>query len=152
TYTAAQRHDFDRYAGAKTVLRWGPRLLAAAPFFGAALGIWSSWLPLTTGQAPRAIIRPAIALQSTLVYAAWLSVGLAVLTIIATTILERSFLLSGGGEARSKARKIFFLANWFLFPALGALSILVVSFYPVDLPQYLGVIPIFTLWTVIVLV
>src|SRR5262249_8468653 len=143
TPLASERFDFEGSSLAKRVLRWSPRLLASTPFLGAALGIWSSSLPLAMGQEPAEIIKPAIILQSRIPYAASLSAVLAAVVVGSAWAIEIFFPPNVQSAARTRRRQFFLISNWVLFPAIGLISITLFSFHPVTLPQFFGVFPIF---------
>src|SRR5262245_40313805 len=71
-HAASERRDLDRLP-ATFVLDWVPRVLAIAPFVGARLGLWYSWLPLskplkTTPPILQAVIDIANSVQDKLFY------------------------------------------------------------------------------------
>lgn len=161
-YRAARRQPLlNEQPVSRFILDWGPRVIAMAPFIAAALGIWYSWFPKT--QRPdkdslpaylQEIIDKASDLQRMLEYGVLLALAAALAVFAAITVFERLVLhVSPATPSPSKAgRRFFLIGNWFLFPLIGALCIAAFTIYPIELPQYFGVIPIFVLWVIIVTV
>lgn len=162
THLVSKDEDLDREPIAKALLDWSPRLLATIPFIGAGLGLWYSFLPdkrvLVDGDKIPALLKPIVAdagrLQSALVVNAVAAFAGAALLFVAITIFERWLLRVGPGRklTETRGRRLFLISHWFLFPLVGLLSMLAIALYPILLPQYFGVIPIFALWVAISIV
>ena len=162
THLVSKDEDLDREPIAKALLDWFPRLLATTPFIGAGLGLWYSFLPdkrvLTDADKIPELLRPIVAeagrLQSALVQQTWAAFAAAALLFLAITVFERWLLRVGPGRklTETKGRRLFLISHWFLFPLVGLASMVAIALYPILLPQYFGVIPIFALWVAISIV
>jgi len=162
THLVSQDQDLDREPIAKALLDWIPRLLATVPFIGAGLGLWQSFLPdkrllVDDSQIPpllKPIVAEASRLQSALLTQTIAAFAAAVVLFLLITIFERWLLRVGPGRrlTETRGRQLFLISHWFLFPVVGLLSMLAIALYPIVLPQYFGVIPIFALWVAISIV
>lgn len=161
TYAASERRDSDRLPAGKFLLDWSPRVFAASPFVGVALGLWASLppparrepldLPLEQVAAVKQVVAHAEAVQTTLQIAIAAAVVMAVAIFLLITFFERRFLHVKPGRqlTEAKGRRLFVINHWFLFPIIGGLSIIAFASQPILLPQYFGVVPIFALWVAI---
>jgi hypothetical protein len=158
TLAYAADEDLERKAVAKAVLDWAPRLLATAPFIGAGLGFWYSFLPnkrylVDPEKVPalKSVLLEADNLQRLLTYNMALAFAAAAAVFLGITLFERAVLhvRSGRPLTETRGRKLFLINYWFIFPIVGALSALAIAARPMILPQYFGVIPIFMLWAAI---
>ena len=159
THLVSKDEALDREPFAKAVLDWFPRLLATTPFIGVGLGLWYSFLPdkrvLTDADKIPELLKPIVVdasrLQSALVIQTLAAFAAAALLFCAITIFERWLLRVGPGRqlTETRGRRLFLINHWFLFPLIGLLSMLAIALYPILLPQYFGVIPIFALWVAI---
>src|SRR5262249_6224384 len=158
THAASAGQDMDREPIAKLVLDWTPRLFATAPFLGAGLGLWYSFLPnkrelVDPDKVPvlKPILVEAQKLQTLLGYNMLLAFAAAVVAFLVITVFERAFLKVRPGRqlTETRGRNLFLITYWFLFPVVGALSALAIAVQPMVLPQYFGVLPIFALWVAI---
>ncbi len=162
THLVSKEQDLDREPIAKALLDWFPRLLATTPFVGAGLGLWYSFLPdkrvLTDADKIPELLKPIVAdagrLQSALLAQTWAAFAAAAILFIAITVFERWLLRVGPGRklTETKGRRLFLISHWFLFPLVGLASMVAIALYPILLPQYFGVIPIFALWVAISIV
>lgn len=158
THAAAEGEDMHREPAARAVHEWAPRLFAAAPFIGAGLGFWYSFLPNkrtlvdpTTVPVMQAVLAEAGNLQKLLAYNMALAFGAAAVVFLGVTFFERVVLGLRPGRrlAATRGRRLFVAAFWFVFPIIGALSATAFALQPMLLPQFFGVIPIFALWAAI---
>jgi hypothetical protein len=157
TQAAAVEH-LDRKPIARAVLVWAPRLLATAPFIGVGLGFRYSFLPnkrylVDPEKVPalKAVLVEAHNLQALLAYNMGLAFAAAAAVFLAITVFERAVLGVKRGRELSavRGRRLFVIGYWFVFPIVGALSALAFALRPMILPQFFGVLPIFTLWAAI---
>ena len=155
---AAAAENLDREPVARAVLEWAPRLFATAPFVGAGLGFWYSFLPnkrylVDPEKVPvlKPILVEADNLQRLLAYNMALAFAAAAVVFLAITFFERAVLgVKRGTElGAARGRKFFFVNYWFVFPIIGALSTVAFALRPMVLPQFFGAMPIFTLWVAI---
>jgi hypothetical protein len=157
THLTSEGRDLDREPVAKAVLDWTPRVFATGPFVGAGLGLWYSFLPnkrTLTNDVPqllKPILEDATKLQSALVAQTIAAFVAAALVFLAITIFERTMLQVRPGRqlTETRGRRLFLVNHWFLFPLVGIVSIIAIALYPMVLPQYFGVVPIFALWVAI---
>ena len=159
THLVSKDEDLDREPIAKALLDWFPRLLATAPFIGAGLGLWYSFLPdkrvLTDADKIPELLKPIVVdagrLQSALAIQTVAAFVAAAVLFLAITVFERWLLKVGPGRklTQTRGRQLFLISHWFLFPLVGLLSMLAIALWPILLPQYFGVIPIFALWVAI---
>jgi hypothetical protein len=157
-HAASEEEDADRQPIARFVREWAPRLFATAPFIGAGLGFWYSFLPNkrtlvdpATVPVLQAVLAEANGLQSKLAYDMALACAAAVAVFLGITLFERAVLglRPGRNPAAARGRRLFLVTFWFVFPVIGALSALAFALRPMELPQFFGVIPIFALWVAI---
>ncbi|HWB46319.1 MAG TPA: hypothetical protein VG900_12825 [Hyphomicrobiaceae bacterium] len=161
TYAASERHDIDSHPVGKFVLDWSPRVFATTPFVGVALGLWASLppparrepldLPLEQVAAIKRVVADAEAVQATVQVAIAAAVVMAIVIFLLITFFERRFLHVAPDRQLTEARgrRLFFINHWFLFPLVGAVSIVAFAWQPIALPQYFGVVPIFAMWVAI---
>lgn len=158
SHLASAGEDLDKEPIAKWLLDWIPRVLAATPFIGAGMGLWYSFLPdkrvLADETIPpllKPIVEEASRLQSELVIQTIGAFAAAALMFAVIGIFERWLLRVGPGRklTETRGRSLFLINNWFLFPLIGLVSMIAIALYPMLLPQYFGVVPIFALWVAI---
>src|SRR5262249_59066136 len=113
---------------------------------------------LVGGREVPPLLKPIVAeasrLQSALLTQTIAAFAAAVVLFLVITIFERWLLRVGPGRrlTETRGRQLFLISHWFLFPVVGLLSMLAIALYPIVLPQYFGVIPIFALWVAISIV
>src|SRR5262249_37050160 len=113
---------------------------------------------LVGGREVPPLLKPIVAeasrLQSALLTQTIAAFVAAAVLFLGITIFERWLLRVGPGRrlTETHGRQLFLISHWFLFPLIGLLSMLAIALYPILLPQYFGVIPIFALWVVISIV
>jgi len=127
---------------------WGPRIIATLPLIGAAIGIW---LSRSYAQAVDQVPARLLPIQQSLaqldrdgLLGAGMCLLLAVLILLGTAFIENRLL----PVYSRRSRRISLINTWMLFPLviLGSAGFFV--YHPVELPQYFGSIPIFTMWMV----
>src|SRR5262245_385673 len=106
------------------LLRWGPRLMAALPLLGAAIGVWLSRLPNLDGaNMPGSLAGPLkiiAELRKDFVVGSLICLVLAIIVFVVVTLFERHLTPHGS----SRARKLAVFSNWMLFPLVVLASII----------------------------
>jgi hypothetical protein len=131
---------------ARLVLRWGPRLLAAAPLLGAAFGVWLCRIADLAGRDEPLLsefVQGVTRLQSGFDQAAAVCAALAVLLFLFTWVFEWTMV------EPNQSRRVARSSNWFIFPLVAAASVAWIALDPVGRSQFFGVVPVFALWMVV---
>ncbi|HJZ43108.1 MAG TPA: hypothetical protein VJ233_05265 [Hyphomicrobiaceae bacterium] len=129
------------------ILAWLPRIIAAAPLAGAAVGLALSFTR-DVGR-PEPLLATIVEAGQTLRRDLWLGIAvcvlLAVLVFVVTILLERGMDPAGS----SRARKVTALSNWLLFPGIVLAFVAFLTADQVRVPQSLGAVPIFAVWMIL---
>jgi hypothetical protein len=129
------------------ILRWLPRIIATTPLVGAGVGFALSSTRAVRGTEPALapIVEAARALNFDLYFGAAVCLVLAAVMLIVTILLERGMDPAGS----TRARRVTALSNWLLFPAIVVAFVIVLLADQVRVPQYLGSVPIFAVWMIL---
>jgi hypothetical protein len=141
------RSEPEPHPVAEWILRWFPRVIATTPLLGAALGLWLSLSRDVVSSDPLLVpfVQVAQALKRDFYFGMVICLLLAALVFAAIMLLERGMEPAGS----TRARRVTTLSNWLLFPSISLAFVAFLAADQVRVPQYLGTVPIFAVWMVL---
>jgi hypothetical protein len=147
---AYSRSAPEQHPVAAWVLKWLPRLIATTPLVAAGIGLGLSATRATPRPDPllARVAEAAQALNYDLYFGITVCFLLAALVLIASIVLERGMEPAGS----IRARRVTSLSTWLLFPGIVAAFVAVLMADQVRVPQYLGAVPIFAVWMILLAV
>jgi hypothetical protein len=129
------------------ILRWLPRLIATTPLLGAVAGLTLSFTR-DVGR-PEPLLAPVVEAGQLLRHDLYFGIAvcalLAALIFFLSILVERNLDLAGS----SRARRVTALSTWLLFPCIVLAFVVFLVADQVRVPQYLGAVPIFAVWMIL---